>query len=53
MKEFVDIFSWSYEDINIFDTDIIQHKIPLKLGSKPFKKKMRQINPMLFPINKK
>jgi hypothetical protein len=37
MKNFVDIFAWSYEDLNAFDTDIIQHKIPLKVGSKPFK----------------
>ena len=37
MKNFVDIFSWSYEDLKTFDTDIIQHKIPLKVGSKPFR----------------
>jgi hypothetical protein len=36
MKELVDIFAWSYED-----TKIIQHKIPLKMGSKNFRKKMR------------
>jgi hypothetical protein len=37
MKKFVDIFAWSYEDLNTFDTDIIQHKFPLKSGSKPFR----------------
>jgi hypothetical protein len=41
MKEFVDIFAWAYENLKIFDTEIIQHKIPLKVGSKPFRHKMR------------
>lgn len=36
MKEFKDIFSWSYEDLKTFDTDVMQHKIPLKEGVKPF-----------------
>jgi hypothetical protein len=31
MKNFADIFAWSYEDLKTFVTDIIQHKIPLKL----------------------
>jgi hypothetical protein len=53
MREFVDIFSWSYEDLKIFYTSIIQHKISLKMGSKAFRKKMRQFNPMLFHIIEK
>ena len=29
-KEFIDVFSWSYEDLRAYDTNIIQHNIPLK-----------------------
>ena len=29
-KEFSDFFSWSYEDLNTYDTETIQHKIPPK-----------------------
>jgi len=36
MKEFVDVFAWSYEDLKRFDIEVIQHKIPLKEGTKPF-----------------
>lgn len=36
MKEFKDVFAWSYEDLGTFDTKIMQHKIPLKEGVKPF-----------------
>jgi hypothetical protein len=53
MKTFVDIFSWSYEDLNTFDIDIIQHKIPLKVGSKPFELKIMQFNPMLMSLIQK
>ena len=38
-KEFQDVFSWSYEDLKSYDTNIIQHKIPIKEDQKPFKKK--------------
>ena len=30
LKEFIDIFAWSYEYLKIYDTNIIQHKIRLK-----------------------
>ena len=29
-KEFSDVFAWSYEDLKSYETEIIQHKIPLK-----------------------
>jgi len=35
--------------VNTFDTNVIQHKIPLKNGMKPYKQKLRQINPLLLP----
>jgi ribonuclease HI len=53
LKEFVDVFSWKYEDLQTYDTSIIEHKIPLKDDTKPFRKKLRQINPMLLPIMEK
>jgi ribonuclease HI len=53
MKQYSDIFAWSYEYLKVFDTKIIQHKIPLKPGSKPVKKKSRQFNPLLLPIIEK
>jgi hypothetical protein len=53
MKQYSDIFAWSYEDLKVFDTEIIQHKIPLKPGSKPVKQKSRQFNPLLLPIIEK
>jgi ribonuclease HI len=53
MKQYSDVFSWSYEDLKVFDTEIMQHKIPLKPGSKPFKQKSRQFNPFVVTHNRK
>jgi ribonuclease HI len=50
LKEFSDVFSWTYEDLRTYDTSVIEHKIPLKEEAKPFRQKLRQINPMLLPI---
>jgi hypothetical protein len=50
LREFADVFTWTYEYLKTYDTSVIEHKIPLKEEAKPFKKKLRQINPMLLPI---
>jgi hypothetical protein len=36
-KEFIDVFAWSYEYLKSYDTNSIQHKIPIKEDQKPFK----------------
>ena len=53
LKEYVDVFAWSYEDLKTYNTGIIQHKVPLKPNVKPFKHKLRRINPALIPIIEK
>ena len=41
------IFSWTYEDLNTYDTHIIQHIIPIKTGVKPFQQQLRKMHPKL------
>jgi hypothetical protein len=48
MKYFPDIFAWSYDDLKLYDMKVIQHVIPLKEDQKPFKHKLRRINPLLL-----
>jgi hypothetical protein len=50
LREFADVFAWTYEDLKTYDTSIIEHKIPLKEEANPFRQKLRQINPMLLPV---
>jgi hypothetical protein len=51
-KEYVDVFAWSYDDLKAYDKSIFQHIIPLREGTKPFKQKIRMMNPKLKPLIK-
>ena len=43
LKEFKEVFTWSYEDMSGIDTDIVQHYIPTDPTMKPVKQKLRRI----------
>jgi len=45
LREFRDIFAWSYQDMPALDPDIVQHKLPLKPESPPIKQKLRRMRP--------
>jgi hypothetical protein len=47
------VFAWIYEYLRAYDIGFIEHKIPLREDAKPFRKKLTQINPMLWPIMEK
>jgi ribonuclease HI len=53
LREFSDIFAWQYDDLKTFDTEVIQHKIPLNKDTKPFRQKLRSFNPLLLPTMEK
>jgi hypothetical protein len=37
LRDYVDVFAWSYEDMSGLDTNIVVHRVPLVEGCKPFK----------------
>ncbi|XP_052735520.1 uncharacterized protein LOC128197506 [Vigna angularis] len=45
LREFRDVFAWSYNDMPGLDTDILQHKLPLKPECPPVKQKLRRMKP--------
>ena len=53
MKEKSDVFSWSYNDLKAYDTNIIQHTIPIKKDEMHFKQKLKRMNPKLLPLVEK
>jgi ribonuclease HI len=53
LRQYKYVFAWSYDELRTYDTSIIDHKIPLKPGVKPFRQKLRQINPILLPVIEK
>jgi len=42
LKEFRDVFAWSYNDMPGLDIDIVQHKLPLKPECPPVRQKLRR-----------
>ena len=53
MKDFLDVFAWSYEYLKVYDTRVIQHVIHIKEDQKPSKKNLRRINLLLLPLIEK
>jgi len=45
LKEFKDIFAWSYKDMPGLDPEIVQHRLPLKPKWHPIKQKLRRMKP--------
>ena len=45
LKDFKDVFAWSYEDMPGIDLEIVQHRIPLDPEARPIKQKLRRICP--------
>jgi ribonuclease HI len=48
LREFHEIFVWSYQDMPGLDIDIVVHKIPLKLECKPVKQALRRMKPKVI-----
>jgi len=50
LEWYKDVFTWSFEELKTYATTVIEHKIPLNIGVKPFRQKLRLINPILLPM---
>jgi len=47
------VFAWTYDDLNTYDTRIIQHDIPIKEGLKTLQHKLRKFHPIVEPLIQK
>ena len=45
LHDYVEIFSWSYEDMPGLDTDIMVHRLPTREDCPPVKQKVRRMRP--------
>ena len=45
LKEFKEVFAWSYKDMPRINIDIVQHCIPTNSTMKPVKQKLRRMKP--------
>src|ERR1051325_1729429 len=53
LKEYVDVFAWSYQDMPGLDTSIVKHHLPLKLECPPVKQRLRRVHPEMADKIKK
>ncbi|XP_060216655.1 uncharacterized protein LOC132644114 [Lycium barbarum] len=47
LREYVDVFAWSYADMPGLSISIVSHKLPINEGFSPIKQKTRQFKPDL------
>ncbi|XP_039686840.1 uncharacterized protein [Medicago truncatula] len=45
LREYDDIFAWSYKDMLGLDHDVVEHRLPLKPECPPVKQKLRRSHP--------
>jgi hypothetical protein len=43
LKEYADCFAWDYMEMPGLDRSIIEHRLPLKKGFRPFQQRARQM----------
>ena len=45
LRDYQDIFAWSYQDMPDLSSDIVQHRLPLNPECPPIKQKLRRMKP--------
>jgi hypothetical protein len=49
LKEYSDCFAWNYTEMPVLSREIVEHRLPIKSGFRPFKQKARTFRPDLLP----
>ena len=53
LKEYVDCFAWEYREMPGLSRDLVEHRLPIKAGFRPFKQSARRFNPAIYDRIKK
>ena len=48
LKEYVDCFAWEYHEISGLSRDLVEHRLPIKAGFRPYKQPVRRFNPIIY-----
>jgi hypothetical protein len=48
LREYVDCFAWSYQEMPGLSHDLVDHRLPIKAGFRPFKQDARRYNPLMY-----
>nr|ABA97489.1 retrotransposon protein, putative, unclassified [Oryza sativa Japonica Group] len=48
LKEYVDWFAWEYHEMPGLSRELVEHRLPIKPGFRPYKQPPRRFNPLLY-----
>ena len=48
LKEYADIFAWSYQDMLRLSIKIVEHQLPMKLECRPVQQKLKRVKPKIL-----
>nr|AAQ56390.1 putative gag-pol precursor [Oryza sativa Japonica Group] len=48
LKEYVDCFAWEYHEMPGVSRELVEHRLPIKPGFRPYKQPPRCFNPLLY-----
>ena len=48
LKEYVDCFAWDYTEMLGLSRELVEHRLPIKKGFRPFKQKPRRFNSTIY-----
>jgi hypothetical protein len=47
LREYVDCFAWNYHKMPGLSQDLVEHRLPIKSGLRPYKQPARSFNPII------
>ena len=48
LKEYINCFAWEYSEMPGLSRDLVEHRLPIKAGFKPYKQPARHFNPSIY-----
>jgi hypothetical protein len=50
LKEYVDCFAWNYTEMPGLSRELVEYRLPIKDGFKPYKQHPRQFNSIIYDL---
>jgi hypothetical protein len=47
LKDYIDCFSWNYHEMSGLSRELVEHRIPIKSGFRPYKQPAQRFNPII------
>jgi hypothetical protein len=48
LKGYADCFAWNYTEMRGLSRELVEHRLPIKNGFRPYKQPARQFNPIIY-----